>query len=347
MSKESVCRSDVEVQHARKKQKVIPGAKMLLGTVDAVAVRDSSANCISDLKGISVTKPLCMSRVRTVREALFAKQLSDDDMLIDANASVVCDHISLLDVTNFLDKHDSLGFRIRFDPEDGQDINAHPGKIMGKLIALEVPSHTHDVAAAEITEQIRESVRGIVDERTLRNWASPTCRIGANLRQGDSSIGPRGHESERKARKATTVVEIGYLHGTREDLKRSLSTWVSPESHVRTAIGIKISRERIGSTRRMLALLYEKGADNPVQEIEFGTDVANVEGLVLKVSLRNLFFGAHSIQKVALRNALRDDSKVEINLAMLQKEILKVSPHLAGRRFCLYSRCSPLGQTIL
>lgn len=84
----------------------------------------------------------------------------------------------------------------------------------------------------------------------------------------------------------------------------------------------------------MLALLYEKGAVyNPVQEIEFGTDVAKVEGLALNVSLRNVFFDACSIQKRALRAALRADSKIQINLAMLQKEILMVSPHTEALHF--------------
>jgi hypothetical protein len=271
-----------------------------------------------------------MSRVRTISELIFAKQFSDDDCLESSNANVVCDHISLLDVTNFLDEHDSLGFRIRFDPQKGQDISAHPKKIMGKLIALEIPSYAHEAAASEITEQIKESVKGIVQEQTLRTWASPTCRIGSCLKQPDSSIGPRGAESEWVARKPTTVVEVVYLHGTKEDLKESLSTWISPESYVQTAVGVIIFRKQSGSKRRMLALLYEKGAsDNPVQEIEFGADVENVAGLVLKVSLRNIFFGAHSVQKPALRAALRADSKIEINLGKLREEILKVSPYLA------------------
>jgi hypothetical protein len=300
-------------------------SRMPLETKGAVAVREASVICNSVAKGID-TKSLSMSRVRAVREALFAKQLSDE-WLEDENAGVVCDHISLLDVTNFLSKHDSLGFRIRFDPAEGQDINARPEKIMGKLIALEIPSFAHAGAAGEITEQIKASVRSIVDKRTLRSWASPTCRIGASLKEPDSSIGPRGHESETTARKATTVVEIVYLHGTSEDLKRSLSTWISPESYVRTAIGIKISRKLSGSNRPMLALLYEKGAiDNPVQEIEFGTDVANVEGLTLNVSLQNVFFGAHSVQELALRTALQADSKIGISLAKLQKDILQVNP---------------------
>ena len=58
--------------------------------------------------------------------------------------------------------------------------------------------------------------------------------------------------------------------------------------------------------------------------------MANVEGLTLNVSLRKVFFGAHSVQKPDLRKALRTDFKIGINLAKLQKEILKVSPSLAA-----------------
>jgi hypothetical protein len=59
-------------------------------------------------------------------------------------------------------------------------------------------------------------------------------------------VGPRGQESERVARKAaalaraTTVMEIVYLYGTREDLKISLSTWISSESYVQIAVSIKL-----------------------------------------------------------------------------------------------------------
>ncbi len=76
------------------------------------------------------------------------------------------------------------------------------------------------------------------------------------------------------------MVEIVYLHGTSKDLKQSLSMWKSPESCVQTAIGIQISRTLTASNRRMLALLYKDGAtEHPIQEIIFGTDVANVEVL--------------------------------------------------------------------
>jgi hypothetical protein len=155
---------------------------------------------------------------------------------------VVCNEISLLDMTKFLSKHELLGFQTKFDPEEGQDINAHPEKIMGKLIALEIPSYTHDGAAAtdDTTDKIKASVRSIVDEQQLRSWASPICRIGARLKEPDSGIGPRGHKSETTTRKATIVAEIVYLHGTREDLKQLLSTWISPESKMRIAIVIKI-----------------------------------------------------------------------------------------------------------
>ena len=81
----------------------------------------------------------------------------------------------------------------------------------------------------------------------MRTSASPTFHVGACLKQPDSSIGPRGHESERLPSKATTVVEIVYLHWSRESLKGSLGTWISPESYVRSAVGADTSRNLIGS----------------------------------------------------------------------------------------------------
>jgi hypothetical protein len=69
-------------------------------------------------------------------------------------------------------------------------------------------------------------------------------------------------------------------------------------SNYEKAKGIDVTN--VGPSLRIM-----KGAgDHPVPEIapeiEFGTDVANAEGLVLNVSLRNVFFGAHCIQKPAL-----------------------------------------------
>ena len=189
----------------------------MLETRDAVALRDSHGICnaVAGIESSCVAKPLSWSRIKTLREAMFAKKISDDEDDDSAEETVVCDHISMLAVMHFLDQHDSLGFRIRFDPEKGQDTNAHPEKIMGRLIALEVPSHTHDAAATEITEQIKGAVKCIVDEQTLRTWSSPSYRIGACLKEPDSAIGPRGHESESLARKATTVVEVVYLQQRR------------------------------------------------------------------------------------------------------------------------------------
>ena len=112
-------------------------SRMLLGSANAFTERESYGirnSVIEVIERSSVAKPLSWSRMKQLREEMFAKRFSDDDERADA--TVVCDHISLLAVIEFLDKHDSLGFRIRFDPEEDQDTKAHPGKIMGKLAAL-------------------------------------------------------------------------------------------------------------------------------------------------------------------------------------------------------------------
>ena len=265
-----------------------------------------------------------MRHVKSVCEKLDALTFSEDDELEILDATLICDNISLLEVSNFLDMHQSLGIRIRFEPENRQDVDKQAEKIMGKMMAVEVPTNAHEVAAGEIFDQIVRSVNDIMNGRTLLCRPSPTFQIGGMLKEPDFSFGPRGLAAEAMARNATTVVEIGYRHETLAMLKRSLSDWVAPESPIVSAIGIKISGERNG-TRKMFALLYRKGASsNPVQEIEFGTDVPDVQGLVLNVSLRDLFFGAHGIQGEKLKSALHNDHQIGINLAMLQQEILQV-----------------------
>ena len=46
-----------------------------------------------------------MRRVNSVREALSAIAFSEDDEPENADANVICEHISLLEVTNFLEEH--------------------------------------------------------------------------------------------------------------------------------------------------------------------------------------------------------------------------------------------------
>ncbi len=71
----------------------------------------------------------------------------------------------------------------------------------------------------EVFEQIMDAVMDIAGEKTLRAWPSPSSSISFHMKQPDFAIGPRGHEFERIARKDTTVVEVAYLHGSRENLK--------------------------------------------------------------------------------------------------------------------------------
>ena len=84
----------------------------------------------------------CGCHLRNLHKVLIAKQLSawDDHELDVENAVVAGYNISLLDMMNFLNEHDSLGAldnRIRFDPKERQDSKVHPEKHMLRLKALE------------------------------------------------------------------------------------------------------------------------------------------------------------------------------------------------------------------
>mmetsp|Transcript_20981 Transcript_20981/g.44073 ORF Transcript_20981/g.44073 Transcript_20981/m.44073 type:complete len:88 (+) Transcript_20981:154-417(+) len=71
-------------------------------------------------------------------------------------------------------------------------------------------------------------------------------------------------------------------------------------------------------------LRFSKEMAQAAKEIEFGTDVPEIQGLGLNVSLCDLFFGAREIQGKKLKSALHRDHQIGIiNLAMLQKEILQ------------------------
>jgi hypothetical protein len=310
-----------EAKHTKKKIKIGGERNYPAQKLDGGIMAKGSKATLSEIG-------LTMRHVNLVCAKLADLMFSDGDELEILDATLICDHVALLEVLNFLEKHEPLGIRIRFEPENSQDVEKHAGDIMGKFMAVELPTNAHEAAAAEISYQITKSVEAIINEQTLQLRSSPIFQIGSILKQPDSSLGPMGLETEEMAREATTVVEIGYRHETLAMLKRSMSAWVASESPIVSAVGIKISEERNG-TRKMLALLYKKGAiSNPVQEIEFGTDAPYVPGLVLNVSLRDLFFGAHEIQGDELKAALDHDYQIEINLAKLQKIILKVPCHV-------------------
>ena len=146
-------------------------------------------------------------------------------------------------------QHAPHGIEIRFETDISHEVEAKIGETTERMMFVKLPSNAHESAAAEISDQILDSVSAITNERasrTLQCRHSPTFEIGdSSKKEPDCSIGPRGIESEAIARDATIVMEIGYKHGTLGKLKAKLTAWGVSESPVLSAIEIKKFRRTL------------------------------------------------------------------------------------------------------
>jgi hypothetical protein len=117
------------------------------------------------------------------------------------------------------------------------------------------------------------------------------------------------------------VVEVA-LSEPLTQLMRELADWISGHTSVRIAIGIKIFPEK-HSARRMLALLYRRGVQNPDQSIEFGTDVGTAAGLSLRLFVSDLYFGIpYPDLPLLLQGAILANEVVAVSLQELQGHIM-------------------------
>jgi hypothetical protein len=263
--------------------------------------------------------------------AKLEEQVEDTELEEDRPLVEICSSVSLHDVLNFFEGRDSLGFRIRFCPENDRDefnLATDPKRIMGRLFAVELPSSPHEIAGANISHQILSQV-SLHTLPEVYAMGSPRLRIGAKLKEPDMTLTPDDLGIGGPILDDGTgnpfpnlVVEIALSEALKQ-LRKELADWISAHTSVQVAIGIKIFPERHG-TRRMLALLHRRGAVNPDQSIEFGTDVGTAAGLALQIFVSDLYFGippAHL--SVQLRTAIQANEVLAVSLQQLQVKIMK------------------------
>jgi hypothetical protein len=147
------------------------------------------------------------------------------------------------------------------------------------------------------------------------------CRIGRISKEPDGSFTPIAlNDGEYVDTPVPTlVIEVAHIESLTQ-LKVELRNWISDCATVQVAIGVKIFQQPVGEARlhRMLALVYQRGhAQNPVQEVEFGTDIGNaVEGREIRILLADLYRG------VPIPAGVKANTTLALDLGELQATIL-------------------------
>jgi hypothetical protein len=120
------------------------------------------------------------------------------------------------------------------------------------------------------------------------------------------------------------VVEVAYKNESLANLQNELHAWIGNNTSVQVAIGVKIFGLRDDGSRRMLALLYQRGVVGPAQSVEFGTNVRNAAGLNLSFPLMDLYFGvAQANIPLPVQPLIGNVTIIVVDLAQLQASILR------------------------
>ncbi|KAH9076524.1 hypothetical protein Ae201684P_010468 [Aphanomyces euteiches] len=159
---------------------------------------------------------------------------------------------------------------LSFEPlEDGTD--------NGQVVIYSLPTETHERTAdrieTSITEQICEAGNDIRLRRSIY-IGRPTCRIGEDRgEEADLALTPVGLsvdgpilQSSRGFAFPNVVVEIAYKNDSLPRLRAKLARWMSDETSVQVAIGIKIFPTSLNRT----AILRLRGPPAQVTHVAFG-----------------------------------------------------------------------------
>jgi hypothetical protein len=252
------------------------------------------------------------------------------------------------DVLEFLVSHDSLGFRIRFKPNchDCDLDGLHD--VLGTLMSTEPCSSEHQSAAGAIGQNLLGSMLAIGQDRILDLSTSPHIIIGSWIKEPDLSMQPSdiligdGVLNDGFGFPfPTLVVEVAFAE-SRAQLLEDLERWISPETSVQVAIGIKIhgskhSAESSDGGRResgegsgdggpieaIDAFLYRRSSPTREQSIRFHPPKPGVPPPVLRVRLADLLFGVapERLPPDARRRAARGET-VEVDLGYVRERVL-------------------------
>jgi hypothetical protein len=256
---------------------------------------------------------------------------TDFDVLDDV---VIRSNLSLSDIDAYFEKHDTdMRLRSKFspsadyNPDEDPLPNANPDEIFGDLIATDLPTPAHELAAGNLLSQIVGKLRdkGL---RDIDQAASIRTRIGRISKEADGSLFPRAlrvggaiqHIGDSRGifPFPNLVIEVAHQFESLPKLRVELRNWISTRTSVQVAIGIKIFAPQADERCRLLALVYQRDCPhNPEQAVEFGSDVGDAAGLAVTIRLADLYHG------VALPAGLDAAATVAIDLADVRDAIAR------------------------
>jgi hypothetical protein len=116
------------------------------------------------------------------------------------------------------------------------------------------------------------------------------------------------------------VIEVAHSNKSQPKLKTELRNWISDDTSVQVAIGIKIFGPRVNGITSVLvlALVYQRDCPlNQEQAVEFGTNVGDAAGLALTIRLADLYHG------VAFPAGVNAAATVAVDLADVRDAIAR------------------------
>ena len=265
--------------------------------------------------------------------------------MTDGSEVSALDMIPRSEVLEFINCRDSLGFRIRFKPYC-QDCKSDCSKdVMGSFMATEPCSSVHQAAAGAIGQNIIEIMCSSGQTRMLNVVPSPHMMIGSYIKEPDMTIRPTGiHIGDGVLDDGfgfpfpTLVVEAAFAE-SREQLLEDLELWVSPQTSVQVAIGIKIHGREVRHEGRVVdtveaieAILLRRNAPAPARSLRFHPARPGARPQALRLHLSDLFFGvARDRLPDGLRQRVARGETVDVDLRYVRERILEVSGALQAQ----------------
>ncbi|KAH9130423.1 hypothetical protein LEN26_008539 [Aphanomyces euteiches] len=205
--------------------------------------------------------------------------------------------------------------RWEFEPHnDGTD--------KGRVVVYSLPSFVHEATAGCISSSVIEQIQMAGNEITLIRTVHlmpSTCWTGDRGQKPNIRIIPVGLRVGGAVLSATRnrpypniVVEVAYKNNSLQRLRVKIERWMQATS-VQVAIGIKI----FASSERRVAIIHQRGREEPVTIVEFGHPnpgpvqlsfpLASVyTGVPLPVGLTSASDTEISIDLIALREIIAD-----------------------------------------
>lgn len=165
----------------------------------------------------------------------------------------------------------------------------------GRVVIYSLPSIPHERATHSIKNSIIEQIQTLGNVGLIRtiDEGQPTCTIGTAGQEPDASMTPVGLTIGCAVLECLSgfpfpnlVIEVAYKNLSLDALRTKLTRWMSAQTSVQVAIGVKIA----SNSQSRVSILCQRGL--PDQVVEFGEDHhPGAAPLALTFPLASIYFG--------------------------------------------------------